>query len=153
MRAAQPCSAEADLRRRISNCQRQTTAPLIFGTDLVRKRYAPPFLRKSLVEECFQTPVEGAIYADLVDRLRAQGAIRPSVEPAKGYDAGLPRGGKTKTEQLKSAGISTTSANRLRNSHPGEIPRAPEKKERARTHLHPNACGSLKLPRTENGSG
>ena len=31
------------------------------------------------IEECFRTPVEGAIYAELIDRLRAQGAIRPAV--------------------------------------------------------------------------
>ena len=29
-----------------------------------------------MLEECFQTPVEGAIYAEIIDRLRAQGAIR-----------------------------------------------------------------------------
>ena len=31
----------------------------------------------SVMEECFQAPVEGAIYAELIDRLRAEGAIRP----------------------------------------------------------------------------
>ena len=31
------------------------------------------------IAECFQTPVEGAIYAELIDRLRAQGAIRPAL--------------------------------------------------------------------------
>ena len=31
------------------------------------------------IAECFQTPVEGAIYAELIDRLRAEGAIRPAV--------------------------------------------------------------------------
>ena len=31
----------------------------------------------STLEECFQSPVEGAIYADLIDKLRAEGAIRP----------------------------------------------------------------------------
>ena len=31
------------------------------------------------IEECFRTPVVGAIYAELIDRLRAQGAIRPAV--------------------------------------------------------------------------
>ena len=29
----------------------------------------------TVLEECFQTPVEGAIYAEIIDRLRAQGAI------------------------------------------------------------------------------
>ena len=29
-----------------------------------------------MLEECFQTPVEGAIYAEIIDRLRAQGAIQ-----------------------------------------------------------------------------
>ena len=32
-----------------------------------------------MLEECFQTPVEGAIYAEIIDRLRAEGAIRPAV--------------------------------------------------------------------------
>jgi hypothetical protein len=32
----------------------------------------------SLLEECFKAPIEGAIYADVLDRLRASGAIRPS---------------------------------------------------------------------------
>ena len=27
----------------------------------------------TVLEECFQTPVEGAIYAEIIDRLRAQG--------------------------------------------------------------------------------
>ena len=31
----------------------------------------------SLLEECFKAPIEGAIYADILDRLRASGAIRP----------------------------------------------------------------------------
>jgi hypothetical protein len=31
------------------------------------------------IAECFQTPVEGAIYAELIDRLRAEGALRPAV--------------------------------------------------------------------------
>ena len=30
----------------------------------------------TVLEECFQTPVEGAIYAEVIDRLRAQGAIQ-----------------------------------------------------------------------------
>jgi len=30
----------------------------------------------SLLEECFKAPIEGAIYADLIDRLRVKGAIR-----------------------------------------------------------------------------
>ena len=33
----------------------------------------------TVLEECFQTPVEGAIYAEIIDRLRACGAIRPAV--------------------------------------------------------------------------
>jgi hypothetical protein len=32
-----------------------------------------------MLEECFQTPIEGAIYAETIDRLRAEGAIRPAV--------------------------------------------------------------------------
>lgn len=31
----------------------------------------------SLLEECFKAPIEGAIYADILDRLRANGDIRP----------------------------------------------------------------------------
>jgi hypothetical protein len=31
----------------------------------------------SLLEECFKAPIEGAIYADILDKLRASGAIRP----------------------------------------------------------------------------
>jgi hypothetical protein len=31
------------------------------------------------IADCFQTPVEGAIYAELIDRLCAEGAIRPAV--------------------------------------------------------------------------
>ncbi len=30
----------------------------------------------TVLEECFQTPIEGAIYAEIIDRLRAEGAIR-----------------------------------------------------------------------------
>jgi hypothetical protein len=33
----------------------------------------------TVLEECFQTPIEGAIYAEIIDRLRACGAIRPAV--------------------------------------------------------------------------
>ena len=33
----------------------------------------------STLEECFQSPVEGAIYAEVIDKLRAEGAIRPAV--------------------------------------------------------------------------
>jgi hypothetical protein len=29
------------------------------------------------IEECFQSPVDGAIYAELIDRLRAEGVIKP----------------------------------------------------------------------------
>ena len=32
----------------------------------------------SLLEECFKAPIEGAIYADILDKLRASGGIRPS---------------------------------------------------------------------------
>jgi hypothetical protein len=28
-----------------------------------------------VLEECFQTPIEGAIYAELIDRLRAEAAV------------------------------------------------------------------------------
>jgi hypothetical protein len=31
----------------------------------------------TIIEECFQSPVEGAIYAAEIDKLRAQGAIKP----------------------------------------------------------------------------
>jgi hypothetical protein len=31
------------------------------------------------LEECFQTSIEGAIYAEILDRLHARGAIRPAV--------------------------------------------------------------------------
>ena len=31
----------------------------------------------TMLEECFQAPVEGAIYAEQIDKLRAEGAIRP----------------------------------------------------------------------------
>lgn len=33
----------------------------------------------TVLEERFQTPVEGVIYAEIIDRLRAEGAIRPAV--------------------------------------------------------------------------
>jgi hypothetical protein len=32
----------------------------------------------SLLEECFKAPIEGAIYADIIDRLRAGGSVRPA---------------------------------------------------------------------------
>jgi nucleoid-associated protein YgaU len=49
----------------------------------------------TVLEECFQTPIEGAIYADLIDRLRTQGAIRPAAIDASGlvhtaWDLGSP---------------------------------------------------------------
>ena len=31
----------------------------------------------TIIEECFQSPVEGAIFAAEIDKLRAQGAIKP----------------------------------------------------------------------------
>ena len=31
----------------------------------------------TVMEECFQAPVEGAIYAEAIDKLRAEGAIKP----------------------------------------------------------------------------
>lgn len=31
----------------------------------------------SLLEECFRAPIEGAIYADILDKLRTTGAVRP----------------------------------------------------------------------------
>ena len=31
----------------------------------------------SVLEECFESPIEGAIYAEAIDRLRAEGAIKP----------------------------------------------------------------------------
>ena len=33
----------------------------------------------TVLEECFQTPIERAIYAEIIDRLRAEGAIRQAV--------------------------------------------------------------------------
>ena len=33
----------------------------------------------TVLEECFQTPIEGAIYAEIIDKLRAQGAIQPFI--------------------------------------------------------------------------
>jgi hypothetical protein len=33
----------------------------------------------SVIEECFRAPVEGAIYADVLDRIRAEGAIGPRI--------------------------------------------------------------------------
>ena len=30
-----------------------------------------------MMEECFQAPIEGAIYAAAIDRLRVEGAIKP----------------------------------------------------------------------------
>jgi hypothetical protein len=46
-----------------------------------RDQYGPFIKREfpTVFEECFQTSIEGAIYAELVDRLRASGAIRPAV--------------------------------------------------------------------------
>ena len=32
----------------------------------------------TVLEECFQTPIEGAMYAEIIDRLRAEGAVRPA---------------------------------------------------------------------------
>jgi hypothetical protein len=32
----------------------------------------------TVLEECFQSPIEGAIYAEIIDQLRVSGAIRPS---------------------------------------------------------------------------
>ena len=31
----------------------------------------------TVMEECFQAPVEGAIYAELIDKLSAEGSIKP----------------------------------------------------------------------------
>jgi hypothetical protein len=33
----------------------------------------------TMLEECFQTPIEGAIYPEIIDKLRVQGAIRQAV--------------------------------------------------------------------------
>ena len=49
----------------------------------------------TLLEECFQTPIEGAIYAEIIDRLRAEGAIRQAVVDASSlvhtaWDLGSP---------------------------------------------------------------
>jgi hypothetical protein len=33
----------------------------------------------SLLEECFRAPIEGAIYAEILDKLRTTGAVRPGV--------------------------------------------------------------------------
>ena len=38
------------------------------------------------IEECFQSPVEGAIYAETVDKLRAEGAIGPVEARSLGID-------------------------------------------------------------------
>ena len=32
----------------------------------------------TVLEECFQSPIEDAIYAELIDQLRVSGAIRPA---------------------------------------------------------------------------
>jgi hypothetical protein len=42
----------------------------------------------TVMEECFQAPVEGAIYAAAIDKLRVEGAIRPLVHTA--WDLGSP---------------------------------------------------------------
>jgi hypothetical protein len=47
---------------------------VVRGLLVRRKREFP-----TVLEECFQTPIEGAIYAEIIDRLRAEGAIRPAV--------------------------------------------------------------------------
>ena len=49
----------------------------------------------TVLEECFQTPIEGAIYAEIIDRLRAEGAIRQAVVDASSlvhtaWDLGSP---------------------------------------------------------------
>ena len=36
-------------------------------------------VERAVLEECFQTPIDGAVYAELIDRLRAEGAVRPAV--------------------------------------------------------------------------
>lgn len=49
----------------------------------------------TVLEKCFQTPIEGAIYAEIIDRLRAEGAIRQAVVDASSlvhtaWDPGSP---------------------------------------------------------------
>jgi hypothetical protein len=49
----------------------------------------------TVLEECFQTPIEGAIHAEIIDRLRAEGAIRQAVVATSGlvhtaWDLGSP---------------------------------------------------------------
>jgi hypothetical protein len=46
-----------------------------------RKRTLGVFIFREFpttIDECFRAPIEGAIYADLLDRLRGQGAVRPA---------------------------------------------------------------------------
>ena len=47
----------------------------------VRAQYGMFIKREfpTMLEECFQTPVEEAIYAEIIDKLRAEGAIRQAV--------------------------------------------------------------------------
>jgi hypothetical protein len=48
----------------------------------------------TVLEECFQTPIEEALYADLIDRLRTQRAIRPAIDASglvhTAWDLGSP---------------------------------------------------------------
>ena len=44
----------------------------------------------TVLEECFQAPVEGAIYAEIIDRLRACGAIRSAKLAIRPVDCSAP---------------------------------------------------------------
>ena len=64
----------------------------------------------TVLEECFQTPIEGAIYAEIIDRLRACGAVRPAVVDTSSlvhtaWDLGSPINTVTWYFQLVSAEI------------------------------------------------
>ena len=54
---------------------------LQIGNQRARDQYGMFIKREfpTVLEECFQTPIEGAIYAEIIDRLRVEGAIRPAV--------------------------------------------------------------------------
>ena len=64
----------------------------------------------TVLEECFQTPIEGAIYSEVIDRLRALGSIRPAVVDTSSlvhtaWDLGSPLNTVTWYFQLVSAEI------------------------------------------------
>ena len=68
----------------------------------------------TVLEECFQTPIEGAIYAEIIDRLRAAGA-----HPASGcgyFGIGAHGLGSRESRLTPSHGIFSSLAPRFASS-------------------------------------